>query len=51
MLADADLPGRCRQAAEQHYALDASCERQLELYQEILPARAIVGEIADGSRR
>ncbi len=51
LLADADLPGRCRQAAEQHYALDASCERQLELYQEILPARAIVGEIADGSRR
>ncbi len=36
LLADADLPRRCRKAAEAHYALAAACDRQFVLYQKLL---------------
>jgi glycosyltransferase involved in cell wall biosynthesis len=39
LLDDAELPRRCRLAAEAHYALEPACERQMTLYREIL-ARA-----------
>jgi glycosyltransferase involved in cell wall biosynthesis len=36
LLKDSDLPGRCRRAAESHYALAPACARQMALYREIL---------------
>ena len=35
LLADPELPGRCRRAAEQHYDLASGCERQLALYRDL----------------
>jgi glycosyltransferase involved in cell wall biosynthesis len=36
LLADPDLPRRCRAAAEEHYGLAAACERQVALYAELM---------------
>ena len=36
LLGDAELPHRCRQAAEKYYALDSGCERQFDLYRNII---------------
>jgi len=35
LLADPDLRGRCRAAAEAHYALGPACERQVRLYRDL----------------
>ncbi len=35
LLADGDLPQRCRAAAEAHYELETACRRQLALYEEL----------------
>jgi glycosyltransferase involved in cell wall biosynthesis len=35
LLTDPELPGRCRQAAEQHYALGPACDRQASLYSQL----------------
>lgn len=43
LLADPELPLRCRRAAEKYYSLDAACERQLELYQELLANTVRIG--------
>lgn len=39
LLEDRDLSLRCRRAAENHYALNPACDRQLALYQTILSRR------------
>jgi glycosyltransferase involved in cell wall biosynthesis len=39
LLSDPDLGGRCRAAAEAHYALEPACDRQIGLYRA-LSARA-----------
>lgn len=36
LLADPELPRRCRRAAEAHYALAPACERQLALYDQLM---------------
>lgn len=36
LLDDKELSLRCRRAAEEHYALQPACERQLELYRSLL---------------
>jgi glycosyltransferase involved in cell wall biosynthesis len=36
LLKDPDLSKRCRKAAENHYALIPSCERQFALYQQLI---------------
>ena len=38
LLHDPGLTERCRRAAEQHYALDTACGRQLALYQQVIEA-------------
>lgn len=38
LLRDPGLGERCRRAAEQHYALEPACERQLDLYRQVLAA-------------
>jgi glycosyltransferase involved in cell wall biosynthesis len=35
LLGDPELPARCRQAAEQHYALGPACDRQAALYRQL----------------
>jgi glycosyltransferase involved in cell wall biosynthesis len=35
LLEDKELPARCRRAAEEHYALEPACERQLDLYHKL----------------
>jgi glycosyltransferase involved in cell wall biosynthesis len=40
LLADKDLRVRCRRAAETHYALGSACERQLNLYREVIAGRS-----------
>lgn len=40
LLNDPDLPARCRRAAESHYALDAACERQMNLYENVFSQTA-----------
>jgi glycosyltransferase involved in cell wall biosynthesis len=35
LLKDSDLPARCRSAAENHYALDSACVRQMSLYEDV----------------
>ncbi len=35
LLADPATAGRCRQAARDHYSLDAAVARQIELYQRL----------------
>jgi glycosyltransferase involved in cell wall biosynthesis len=39
LLREPDLPARCRQAAEAHYALAPACVRQLELYSRVARGR------------
>ena len=39
ILKDDELSGRCRQAAEVHYALTPACERQFELYTALVKQR------------
>jgi glycosyltransferase involved in cell wall biosynthesis len=41
LLRAADIRARCRRAAEEHYSLEAACERQLALYQMLVPSRAL----------
>lgn len=36
LLEDEELPARCRRAAEEHYALESACDRQFELYRELI---------------
>lgn len=36
LLADPELSQRCRRAAEKYYALEPACERQAELYQNLM---------------
>jgi len=36
LLEDEELAGRCRRAAEDHYALDQACDRQFDLYRELI---------------
>lgn len=36
LLADLELPQRCRRAAEKYYSLEPACERQVELYQNLI---------------
>jgi glycosyltransferase involved in cell wall biosynthesis len=36
LLADGELPARCRRAAENHYALNPACERQFALYRQLV---------------
>lgn len=38
LLADPELPRRCRHAAEKYYSLEPACERQVELYQRLMAA-------------
>lgn len=38
LLAEEDLSARCRAAAERHYDLATGCDRQIELYRQILRA-------------
>ncbi|MCS6806058.1 MAG: glycosyltransferase [Acidobacteriota bacterium] len=40
LLNDPELPERCRQAAEAHYALEPACQRQMELYDHLLSRSA-----------
>jgi glycosyltransferase involved in cell wall biosynthesis len=46
LLADRELPTRCRRVAEKHYSLGSACESQISLYHELVseaarsPARA-----------
>jgi len=40
LLRDADLPARCRRAAESHYALDVACERLMNLYENVFSKTA-----------
>jgi glycosyltransferase involved in cell wall biosynthesis len=35
LMDDPELPARCRSAAEQHYGLEAACERQMEIYEKL----------------
>lgn len=44
LLRDADLPRRCRRAAESYYALEPACREQMALYGRIAAARAGVPE-------
>ena len=37
VLEDPELANRCRRAAETYYALDPACERQVDLYRELVP--------------
>jgi glycosyltransferase involved in cell wall biosynthesis len=39
LLGDAELPDRCRSAAERHYGLDEACRRQVAVYQELAGGR------------
>lgn len=54
LLNDPELPRRCRQAAEMHYALEPACQRQMDLYDRVLagtmpaPARAAKSERVGG---
>jgi glycosyltransferase involved in cell wall biosynthesis len=46
LMTDADLRGRCRQAAERHYSVDTACDRLRGLYHSLLdgsPARTVPG--------
>lgn len=43
LLADQNLGARCRKAAEENYALEAACDRQISLYRE-LTARGFTSE-------
>ena len=36
LLSDAELRGRCRAAAETHYALEPACDRQVQLYRQLV---------------
>ncbi len=36
LVKDPELSARCRRAAETHYALEPSCERQMELYDAVI---------------
>ena len=36
VLEDPDLANRCRRAAETHYALESACERQVDLYRQLV---------------
>jgi glycosyltransferase involved in cell wall biosynthesis len=51
LLADPELPQRCRRAAEAHYALDRACELQIEFYRNLtdsnLKELAQVSEMGD----
>ena len=39
LLEDAELPDRCRAAAERHYGLDQACRRQVAVYEELARGR------------
>lgn len=39
LLADPELPQRCRRAAEKYYALDLACERQKDMYSSLLKSK------------
>ncbi len=40
LLSDEHLSQRCRRAAEKYYALDAACERQIDLYRNLISKNA-----------
>lgn len=44
LLNDPELPARCRQAAEAHYALEPACQRQMDLYDRVLSRPTTVRE-------
>jgi glycosyltransferase involved in cell wall biosynthesis len=45
LLSDRLLASRCRRAAESHYALQPACQRQVNLYRQVMLARPAVAAI------
>jgi len=46
LLKDPNIRQRCREAAESHYGLRPACERQVELYREVLARRQAVLQVS-----
>jgi glycosyltransferase involved in cell wall biosynthesis len=46
LLSDSLLATRCRQAAESHYALEPACERQVDLYDQLMAANPTLQSVA-----
>jgi glycosyltransferase involved in cell wall biosynthesis len=49
LLSDGKLASRCRRAAESHYALPPACQRQVDLYRQVMLGRP-AAESVTGSR-
>lgn len=50
LLKDDQLAARCRRAAEDHYALEPACDRQMNLYQSLLSQVALSSAAKPGAR-